>query len=128
MAYGCRWIPISQFCFPLTQFTPEQCEEYMKLTRQTFLPKLGWNRHAPLAVIHGPTLLGGNGRVHLETEQFIQHVKFLMGYFCQATPNGKLFRILLETYQLVLGVGYHILDEPERIIPHTEHNSIEYIR
>ena len=128
MIYSCQWIPISHFCLPLTQFTTEQCNEYMKLTRQTFLPRLGWNRHAPLVVIHGPTLLGGNDRVHVETEQLIQHIKFFMGYMRQDTPNGRLYRILLEVYQLIMGVGFHILENTSKDLPHSEPNMIEYIR
>lgn len=27
-----QWVPISQFCLPLTQFSKEQCEQYMRLS------------------------------------------------------------------------------------------------
>ena len=51
-----------------------------------------------------------------------------MGYLRQDTPNGRLYRILLDIYQLVLGVGFHILEDTQTELPHAETNMIEFIR
>ena len=52
----------SAFFYPLavTQFTKHQCHQIQSKVYQQLLPKLGYNRHTPLAVILGPYKYGGS--------------------------------------------------------------------
>ena len=52
--YRERWISTVGYCLPITQFTDEQCDEIQKHGYNSILPKMGFNRYFPRAVIFGP--------------------------------------------------------------------------
>ena len=52
--YRKRWISSVGYFLPITQFTNAQCDEIQKPIYNAMLPKMGFNRHFPRAVIFGP--------------------------------------------------------------------------
>jgi len=54
IVYRERWMSTIKYCLPITRFTPHQCHQGTKIVEQAILPKLGFNRHMPKAVLMAP--------------------------------------------------------------------------
>ena len=85
IAYQSRWLSVVGFYTPITCFTRRQCEKLQVPIYQAILPKMGYNRHIPLAIRYKPAKYGGTGLVHVYTEQVIKHLQFLVGTLRQQT-------------------------------------------
>lgn len=59
-----------------TRFAPRQCDDLQKPVVNAILPKMGFNRKMPRAVVYGPRALGGMEFIHLETEQFALQLRY----------------------------------------------------
>jgi hypothetical protein len=68
------------------------------------IPRLGMNRHTPLAVIQATNALGGVGIQDLPTEQGIAHVAFLIGSIRCNTEASRSIYGLLESYIITSGL------------------------
>ena len=70
----------NKLSYPLwvTNFSKTQCRTLQKLFMKHFLPRIGYNRKMPLAIIHGPTNNGGLGLLHVEYEQGLLHAVILL--------------------------------------------------
>jgi hypothetical protein len=75
-----------------------------KTLTNTILPKMGYNRRMPRAVVHAPEELGGLGLQQLATEQGIAHVKFTIGSIRTQTEDATLVIALLESYIITAGI------------------------
>ena len=76
--YRERWVNSIGYCLRVTQFSKTQCEGLMKPFCAAILPKMGFNRHIPLAVRYGPPRYNGKGLVHLGTHQHAKHLEELI--------------------------------------------------
>ena len=101
IAYQSRWLLILGFFTPITYFTRRQCDRLQVPIYQSILPKLGYNRHLPLAVRFGPDKYGGAGLVNAYTEQCIKHVQFLVGPLRQESELADTIIITLSSIQLI---------------------------
>ena len=54
-----RWMATIKYCLPVTRFDKQQCHQVTRVIEKDVLPKLGFNRHMPKAVLCGPKLYGG---------------------------------------------------------------------
>lgn len=77
--YHSRWQSRISFYLPLTTFSFSQCERLQGIMYSALLPQMGYNRHIPKVVRHGPKHLGGLGLIHMYTEQGIKHLQHFMG-------------------------------------------------
>ena len=59
--YRERWLASVRYCLPVTQFSRVQCKSIQSPVYMQLLPKIGFNRHHPRAVIFGPTTYQGKG-------------------------------------------------------------------
>ena len=123
IAYQSRWLSIVGFFTPITCFSRKMCEKIQVPIYQAFLPKMGYNRHLPLAIRYGPTNLGGAGLVHLYTEQAIKHVQFLVGTVRQKSQLADTFIIALSTIQLTAGTTELFLNKKKRDMTYVEGNT-----
>jgi hypothetical protein len=73
MVYATRFCPAAEYPLQVTTFNKTEMESVQKPFIHLLLPKIGLNRHTPLAVIHGPMLRGGLGITPLEEIQIIKH-------------------------------------------------------
>ena len=96
-----------------TYFTINQCEKIHRPIYTALLPKLGYNRHLPLALRFGPTKYGGVGLKHMYTEQCIKHLQYFIGTLRQDTEQADTLRILISTYQLQIGTEQLFLNYPQ---------------
>ena len=57
-----RYMGWARYFLPITTFFKNECDSIQSQVNMALLPKVGFNRHMPHAVIYGPRLLGGFGR------------------------------------------------------------------
>ena len=91
--YRERWISTVGYCLPITQFTDEQCDEIQKHGYNSILPKMGFNRHFPRAVIFGPLKYQGKQLTDYKKFQYTSHLVRFVGYLRQDKDIGNLLRI-----------------------------------
>jgi hypothetical protein len=69
-------------------------------------------------VVFGPAFHGGLGFGDLFTEQGVSQVLLLLRHLRADSPQGKLFRIAIDWWQLVMGVSYPLLEHAAPIMLH----------
>ena len=68
------------------------------------LPKMGLNRHLPLAVVYGPIDNGGLGLPSLTFEQGLQQLQFLAQHLrSPLSPLRTLFQIGIKWLRMIAG-------------------------
>jgi hypothetical protein len=72
----------------------------------------------PLQVVFGPTSIGGLGLRHLYVEQGCQKTSALLQHIRQHSRLGKMMWTAIQWTQVTAGVGFAVLAEPWRYIPH----------
>merc|ERR1712183_568249 len=90
-------------------FSPDQCSTLQNLAAQAYLPKLGFNRKLPKAILFGSTIYGGWGKKDLYIQMIIQQTKLFLGHIRNKDETGRLLISKLEYTQLVSGIGQPIL-------------------
>lgn len=73
------------------------------------LPKVGYNRNMPRAVIFGPRKLGGDGYARGYPSQCVTALEDLMGHLQAGDDIGKLVLICLSYLQLIARVEWGIM-------------------
>ena len=86
-----------------TAMTETQCRQIFKPVRANVLAPMGYNRHMPAIVVHGPVKYGGMGIKDLYTIQGIEHVKALMDETTSTSPTASLLQILHDGHVLEIG-------------------------
>ena len=81
------------------------------------LGALGINRRFPRTVAHCPTELLGIGISHPYTVQGIKQVTEMVRAMRQESENGKLYRIVIDSAQLLAGISKPILEHPSIALP-----------
>lgn len=98
--YHSRWQSLISFYLPLTTFSFSQYKRLQGIMYAALLPQMGYNRHLPKVVRHGPKHLGGSGLIHMYTEQGIKHLQHFLGMIRQSSALSEILQITLSNYQL----------------------------
>ena len=98
-----------RYCLPITRFTQDQYHKITTILEQAILPKLGFNRHNPKAVLYGPKRLGGKALMYTHTEQLVMSTESIMSHLRGNDEAGTLQRILFNLQQLIVGANDFIL-------------------
>ena len=117
------------YVLPLTYFTNKELNQIQKQAHRAFVAKCGYNRNTNLAVVYGPRALGGLGFFHLYDLQGYGQIECFIKYW--RTPNsqpGRILRIVMSWIQYCAGVGWSILDNTKKAIPHLESTWITSMR
>ncbi len=80
-----------------------------------FLNKMGYPAHLPWAVVYAPIEVGSLGFQHLGYKQGVQQVLQLVKHLRSTTLNGKIYRALIDAYQIVAGSARPILEHTDFI-------------
>ena len=91
-----RWMATIKYCLPITRFTQEQCHKLSIVMEKALLPKMGFNRHMPKAVLYGPHRFGGKQLMNIHTEQTVLHTEKFMAHIRGGDSIGNLQLILLN--------------------------------
>lgn len=118
MIYNSRWQSQISFYLPITTFSYTQCCRLQKPIYSALLPILGYNRHLPLAVRHGPKAFGGAGMLHMYTEQGTKHLKHTLSLLKQTSDLPKQLRITLSNYQMLIGTRTLFLNLDMKLFPY----------
>ena len=87
---------------------------------QSFLLKMGFNRHFPRVVCWGPLEFGGLTLRDLFTEQGTLRIKSLMEHVYHDTETGRMIMIALQSLQMEAGISAHLLTDPTPLLVYTE--------
>jgi len=71
---------------------------------------MGYPTHFPRAIVYAPIEVGGLGFCHLGHKQGVQNVLQLVKHLRAMTLNGELYRMLIDTYQIMAGSVRPILE------------------
>ena len=105
--------------YGLTASTLKQVE-YQSIqspATRAILPKLGYNRNMPSAVVYGPTDMGGIGLRDLYSMQGTRKVTTILEHVRCRTKLGLKLLTTIQWTQHSTGVGFNILQHPSRRIP-----------
>ena len=95
--------PSITFGMMATALTKTQCEDVFKPVREHALTAMGYNRHIPAVVVHGPVKYGGMGIKDLYTIQGVEHIKILIDEVSGNSPTSGLLQILHHEHVLEIG-------------------------
>ena len=95
---------------------------------QSMLQKLHISSTIPTALRHGPIEMGGLGFYDLRTEVGIEAIKFLRNSLYSDSETGNLIRINLQYSQREAGVGFYLLEHPQKYISYLTPTWILLIR
>jgi hypothetical protein len=122
IAYFTVYTPSMTYSLPVSHHSPKQLKKLQSKATWATLMKLGFDRNTAHRVVYGPSRYGGLGFRHLAVEQGIAQVELFIRHMQAGSTQGKLLRITLSWWQLVMGVSYPLLGFPAPCIPHQENH------
>jgi hypothetical protein len=81
---------------------------------QLILPKLGYNRHTPRAVVYASKQVGGMELNNLYTEQGLAQIKYIIGGWRNNQEHKKIITTLIESYIVASGTIGNPLEHPKK--------------
>ena len=81
----------------------------------------------PKVVLYGPAKYGGKGLINVHTEKNIAHLEVFIAYMRGKDDIADLMRILLNTYQLVIGTHDNSLKLDSSRYTYGENNEIQFL-
>ena len=112
-AYSAIWFPSLSYGLGTTNLTQQELDKIQKPIINYILPKLGYNRHFPRAVVYGSPRFGGLNFKHLYTDQGIKHVTHFVKHYRTNNSIGQLLRISTRWIRLVAGFSFCPLSRPQ---------------
>ena len=103
--------------YPLaaTTLTEKQLNSAIAPVLQTALPRAGFTRKFPRAVLYGPTAFQGLGVSNLHTFQYCRHIQDIVDQTWKHTLAGDLIIANLDAVKLEAGLFGHLFDNPIEI-------------
>jgi len=105
VALRCVIWPSLRYPLAVTSFSEVQALSITGRLYRTLLPRLGVNRHFPLALRHAPVKFHGLGLPHPYWEQGIAALKLFLEFGNTSRPESVLIQMSLELLQLEVGTG-----------------------
>jgi ribonuclease HI len=106
--------PAIEYPLGMVHFTSKQCHQIQSQILRATLPKMGYSRTLPRAIVFGPAELGGIGLHEHYIEQCIQHITTMMGHIRQPGRTGDMIRCTLRWQQRLAGTTVPILEQPSQ--------------
>jgi hypothetical protein len=97
--------PSIKYVLPVTSIESPKLTKVQQTTINSVLPRLGYNRHMPRAVVFATKSRGGLGILNLPTEQGTSQVQLIIVHLRARTYLYDTIIILLETFQLLAGLS-----------------------
>lgn len=92
-------------------FSPPQCCHLQNIAAQSYLPKLGFNKKLPKAILYGPAKYGGWVKKELCTHLAIQQTKLFLGHLGNQDDTANMLLGELDYTQQVSGLVHSILNK-----------------
>ena len=99
--------------YPLaaTTLTQAQLHKVMIPARAIALPRSGFTRKFPLAVLYGPIALQGLGLPDPYIYQFCRHIQDIVDQSWQRTPTGSMMQANMESVKVEAGLYGSLFDQ-----------------
>lgn len=94
---------------------PSQIDKIQNPAIAAILSSMGFNRHTPLAIRHGPHDLGGIGLLNLHTANGSSKVQQILQQIRLGRPLGEYITIALSWIQLLAGTKVPFLEDMKPI-------------
>ena len=121
LSYSRIYIPSLRYGLGTCYFDPTALLKIQRPAVNTILPKMGFNRHLPRAVVYGPRNLGALGLPSLIFEQGLQQVQFLGRHLRSPnSPLRSLFQLGVEWFRTLCGYTTCPLASPAINTQHVE--------
>ena len=121
MSFTRIYIPSLRYGLGTCYFPPSALLRIQRPAVQTILPKMGYNRHLPRAVVYGPRNLGALGLPSLIYEQGLQQILFIGRHLRSPnSPIRSLFQIGVEWFRMLAGYTSCPLEKPHLPTAHIE--------
>ena len=112
-AYDMMWFPSLSYGLGTTNLSYRELNKIQKPIINHILPKLGYNRHLPRAVVFGSSKFGGLNLKHLYIDQGTKHVTQFIKYYRNGGSIGDLLKISLQWLRLIAGFSFCPLAQPQ---------------
>jgi hypothetical protein len=114
-AWTSMYIPAIAYPLVATYFQENDLNKVENKALTAFLPKMGYNRHMPRAVVYGPEECGGMGIKNLYVEQSVEQIKAYMQHTRLDSPLGRIMSINKDWVQLIAGIEKPIFEDTKRL-------------
>jgi hypothetical protein len=128
IAYRSIYLPSLRYSLSSTSFTRQDLSTIQRSSTQVLLSAMGFNKHMPLAVVFGPSYLGGVGLRRLYVEQGSPKISALIEHIRQNGRLGQMMWIAIQWAQVTAGVGFALLGKPDRFLPHAVGKWLLFLR
>ena len=118
--YHAIYLPSICYPFPSSTISDSFCTALQRQFKKAFLPKYGFNRTMPNAVVYGPSELGGIGLRTLSVERGIAQVYHFLACIRSEGVQQQLAQIMVSWGQFLAGTGTLILEEVHTPLPHMD--------
>ena len=114
------FLPSVTYTFPVNLLRESDLLKIQGQAYPKFLPKLGYNRNTPRAIVCGPKSLGGLQLRPLYDEQGAGQVEQFLKHYRSDTGVATHLQIMLAWAQKLSGIGIPLLSAPQIHLPHIE--------
>jgi hypothetical protein len=97
--------PSVKYALPVSSISPVKLLKIQQAPVTAVLPRLGYNKHMPRAVVFATKSRGGIGLLNLPTEQGASQLQLLLTHIRAKSNLHDTIIILIETYQLITGTS-----------------------
>eukprot|EP00957_Ditylum_brightwellii_P067937 5157643-Ditylum_brightwellii.AAC.1 len=119
LKYKTIYVPSIVYGFEASCFNIKQCNKLIALLNPQLLPRMGFHRSTPKAVVFATAQYQGVGLLHPQAEQLVAKIKWMMKHLRLNQGIGKIIAITFKWAQICNGTSSHILQDT-RLIPHLE--------
>jgi hypothetical protein len=97
-------LPTIKYGLSATIINSKKMIELQQPLTHEILPKIGYNRHTPRALVYASTTRGGIGLQNMDSEQGIAKVQFIIGGMLSNNDITENIRALIESYMIASGI------------------------
>jgi hypothetical protein len=127
-AYHSIYLPRMTFVLPTSYLTEKRLKKIEQRAVAATLCKGGFVTTFPRAVANGPHLYGGIAMHPIKYEQLVEQTKTVLKHLRCPGESNDMLRIALAWAQLETGMGFSLLDSPDKYVPHLDCQWLQSIR
>ena len=118
--YHSMYIPSITYPFPSSSFPPKTLDHCQKQIKKAVLPKCGFNRNTPSAIVYSSYDFAGIDMRDLSMEKGLSQLMYLIMALRTPGVPQQLSLIAMSWAQFLAGVSYPIMMRPSVPLPHLE--------
>jgi hypothetical protein len=128
VAYFAVFVPSMTYTLPISHHSAKSLATLQSAPTRAALMKIGFNRNTAKRIVYGPSRYGGLGFRDLFVEQGIAQVELLVRHLRAGSTQGTLMLIAISWWQMVVGVSYSLLGQPDKFVPFDAPHWLSFIR